>query len=42
MMAMMLQPIRTRNVSLAYQEGRLISFVKRHNTKMFATLKANR
>lgn len=42
MMAMMLQPIRSRNVNLAYQEGKFISFVKRHNTKMFATLKANR
>lgn len=42
MMAVMLQPIRSRNARLAYREGRLISFVKRHNTKVFATLKANR
>ena len=42
MMKTMLVPIRTKNARLAYQEGKLISFVKRHNTKIFATLKANR
>ena len=42
MMAAMLMPIKQKNVALAYQEGKFISFVKRHNTKMFATLKANR
>ena len=42
MMAAMLVPIRQKNVALAYQEGKFISFVKRHNTKLFATLKANR
>jgi glycosyltransferase EpsJ len=42
MMRTMLMPIKTRNARLAYQEGVFISFVKRHNTKVFATLKANR
>lgn len=42
MMAAMLVPIKQRNAVLAYQEGKFISFVKRHNTKVFATLKANR
>ena len=42
MMRMMLEPIRSCNALLAYEEGRFISFVKRHNTKMFATLKARR
>jgi glycosyltransferase EpsJ len=42
MMKMMLSPIKQQNVGLAYREGKFISFVKRHNTKMFATLKANR
>ena len=42
MMQMMVAPIRQRNAALAYREGKFISFVKRHNTKLFATLKANR
>ena len=42
MMKTMLAPIRAKNARLAYQEGKLISFVKRHNTRVFATLKANR
>lgn len=42
MMKMMLGPIRAKNVWLAYQEGRLISFVRRRDVKLFATLKANR
>lgn len=42
MMKLMLMPIRAKNARLAYREGRLISFVKRHNTKVFATLKARR
>ncbi len=42
MMKTMLKPIRTKNARLAYQEGRFISFVKSHSTRLFATLKANR
>lgn len=42
MMRAMLGPIRSGNARLAYQEGRLISFVKRHDTKLFATLKSRR
>ena len=42
MMQTMLVPIKTRNVHLAYREGQLISFVKSHSTRMFATLKARR
>lgn len=42
MMQVMLAPIKSRNVSLAYREGCFISFVKRHNTRVFATLKARR
>lgn len=42
MMSLMLAPIRSGNAWLAWREGRLISFVKRHNTKVFATLKARR
>lgn len=42
MMQLMLMPIKAKNAALALAEGRLISFVKRHNTKLFATLKANR
>jgi glycosyltransferase EpsJ len=42
MMRTMLVPVKARNARLAYQEGLFISFVKRHNTKVFATLKANR
>ena len=42
MMKTMLIPAKSQNAVLAYQEGRFISFVKRHNTRVFATLKANR
>ena len=42
MMRTMLMPIKSKNAQLAYHEGRIISFVKSHNTKMFATLKARR
>lgn len=42
MMQMMLAPIKSQNVGLCLREGEFISFVKRHNTKLFATLKANR
>ena len=42
MMKTMLLPIRTKNTRMAYREGRIISFVKSHNTRVFATLKARR
>lgn len=42
MMAMMLWPIRSRNVALAMVEGRLIAHVMHHDTKAFAMLKAHR
>lgn len=42
MMKVMLMPIRAQNAGLAYAEGKFISFVKRHNTQLFATLKARR
>lgn len=42
MMKAMLVPIKAKNARLAYREGTFISYVKRHNTKIFATLKANR
>ncbi len=42
MMQRMLAPIRSQNAKLAYTEGRVISFVKRHNTRVFASLKARR
>ena len=42
MMKAMLVPVKAKNARLAYHEGKIISHVKRHNTKMFATLKANR
>lgn len=42
MMKLMLVPIRMKSAGLAYTEGRFISFVKRHNTQLFATLKARR
>lgn len=42
MMKTMLMPIKAKNARLAYREGKLISYVKRRNTWMFATLKANR
>lgn len=42
MMSLMLVPVRRRDARMALAEGKFISFVKRHNTKLFATLKANR
>lgn len=42
MMRRLLKPIRSKNAKLAYAEGCFISFVRRHNTKIFATLKARR
>lgn len=42
MMRLMLAPIKAKNAQLAYREGTFISYVKRHNTKLFATLKARR
>ena len=42
MMSMMLAPIKAQNVGLTLAEGRLISFVKRRNGKLFATLKSRR
>ena len=42
MMRLMLVPVRRRDARLALAEGSVISFVKHHNTKLFATLKANR
>ena len=42
MMKVMLMPIKAKNARMALHEGEFISFVKRHNTKVFATLKANR
>ena len=42
MMQVMLAPIRRKDARMALAEGRIISFVKRHNTKLFATLKARR
>lgn len=42
MMKTMLVPIKTKNAQLAYREGQFISFVKSHNTRIFATLKARR
>ena len=42
MMSAMLMPIKKKNVRLCYREGCLISFVKTHSTRAFATLKARR
>ncbi|MBQ9058155.1 MAG: glycosyltransferase family 2 protein [Atopobiaceae bacterium] len=42
MMKLMLAPIRSKNVKLAYREGKFISFVKRHSSHLFARLKASR
>lgn len=42
MMRVMLMPIKSKNATLAYREGKFISFVKSHNTRVFATLKARR
>ena len=41
-MKLMLMPIKWNNATLTYWEGKLISAVKRSNTKMFAKLKAGR
>ncbi len=38
----MLFPIRHKNAFLAYWEGKIISWVKRHSIKVFATLKSKR
>ena len=42
MMKVMLSPIRHRDARLTFMEGRLISFVSRHDTRLFTTLKASR
>lgn len=42
MMRMLLGPIKAKNAKMAYREGSLIAYVKSHNTKLFATLKARR
>ncbi len=42
MMKTMLVPVKAKNARLALHEGQFISLVKRHNTRVFATLKANR
>jgi len=42
MMKTMLVPVKAKNARMALREGQLISYVKRHNTRIFATLKANR
>ena len=41
-MRVMLVPIKRRLTLLTFLEGKVISRVKTHNTKVFATLKANR
>ena len=41
-MKIMLVPIKMRSINLIYTEGIVISFVKRHFTRLFAELKANR
>ena len=42
MMALMLLPIARQRPLVAYWEGKLVSFVKRRFSKLFATLKARR
>lgn len=42
MMKLMLFPLKHRMTGLTYTESKFISFVKQNNTKIFATLKANR
>lgn len=42
MMAMLLDPIRKGDAARAYRQGCLISFVRRHDVKLFASLKASR
>ncbi len=41
-MQLMLMPIQRKDARLALAEGCFISFVRRHNTRLFATLKASR
>ncbi len=41
-MKWMLLPIRRQNVFFTYWEGNVISWVKRHSVKLFATLKSKR
>ena len=41
-MKLMLKPIKWKNVSLAYMEGKFISSIKGKNAKLFASLKARR
>ena len=42
MMSVMLLPIRRKDPGMAITEGKLISFVRRHNTRLFASLKSSR
>ncbi len=42
MMAAVLAPIRAGNVSATMAEGKIISFVKHHSTRIFSRLRANR
>ncbi len=42
MMRVMLWPVKGQHPWVAYMEGRFISFVKSHSTKVFSKLKANR
>jgi hypothetical protein len=42
MMSVMLTPIRRGDARMAMAEGKFISWVRRHDTKLFATLKARR
>lgn len=42
MMRLMLIPVKMRSTCLTYLEGKLISYVKSGNIKLFVTLKANR
>lgn len=41
-MRVMLTPVRHKSVGLTYLEGKVISYVKSKNTKLFASLKASR
>lgn len=41
-MKVMLLPIRWKNVTLAWMESSVITFVKEHNGKLFARMKAGR
>lgn len=42
MMRVMLEPLKAGNAEVSLAEGEFISFVRRHNTNLFARLKANR